>query len=171
MKNQQEEKYYKYITFGDNRTRLKLLTEFRELVIQYFDNSTLNMVSGIHSEQQEAREARDALSLIIKRAYNIIRLADVKTSAISNSSIIIGRQFQNIDLILNIFNLGRNNIPQHVAIELIEKAIDVYKSNRLDSFIRTINPFFWVRGILRRIIGGFKKEGKQGRSNLGKQIQ
>lgn len=151
MKNIEPKKHYKEITFRENGTRLSMLTEFLDLVIRYFDNSTLNMINGHYTEEPEAREARGAINLILKRVYKMIRLADIKTAAVSSTSVVIGGNCQNIDLILNIFNLGRNEIPPYAAIDYIERAIDVYKSNRLPSFIRTINPFFWLTVLLNYI--------------------
>jgi hypothetical protein len=138
-------KHYKEITFRENRVRLRLLMEFRTLVSRYFDNSTLNMLEGCYVEKPEASEARSSINPIIQLAYKIIRLADVKTSSASNSSVTAGTKGQNIDLILNIFNLGRNNIPPGAALDYIDEAIDVYKSNNLPSLMRTLNPFFWIK--------------------------
>ncbi len=158
MKSQEVKKHYKDITFGENRVRLKLLIEFRDLVIKYFDNSRLNMLSGNYIEKPEGREARDAINLILNRAYKIIRLADIKTSITSTASLAAGRHGKNIDLILNIFNLGRNDIPPNTAIDYIERAIEVYKSNRLLSLMRTINPFYWMTVILNYMVRGFIKD-------------
>ncbi len=146
-------KHYKDISFGENRIRLKLLTEFRLLVVKYFTNSTLNMISGIYNEKQEAAEAREAINLILEKVYEIIRLADIKTYSASNTIFSSFGNGNNMDLILNIFNLGRNEIPSGIAIDYIERAIDVYKSNRLSSFIRTINPFFWIKCLFNYISG------------------
>jgi len=139
------EKHYTDISFGENRARLRLLTEFRDLATQYFENSRLNMMDETMIEEQKASEARDAINSILRRAYTTIRLADIKTAATSSASLAYGGHGKNIDLILNIFNIGRNNIPHHAAIDYIERAIEVYRSNRLDSFIRTLNPFFWIK--------------------------
>ena len=139
------EKHYTDISFGENRARLRLLTEFRDLAVQYFDNSRLNMMDDTTIEEHKASEARNAINLILKRSYATIRLADIKTAATSSASLAYGGHGKNIDLILNIFNISRNNIPHHTAIDYIEMAIETYKANRLDSFIRTINPFFWVK--------------------------
>jgi hypothetical protein len=138
-------RHYKNITFFENRDRVKLLNELRYNSIKYFENSTLNMESGEYDENSEAVEARNRINLILVTAYKIIRLADIKTAATSSSSLIFGGQGKNIDLILNMFNLGRNNIPASVVIDYIEKAIDVYNSDRLYVFFRTINPFFWLK--------------------------
>jgi hypothetical protein len=142
-------KHYRDISYGENRDRLKVLTEFLDLVTMYFDNSTLNMISGSHVEKQEAAEARALLNPMLNSVYQIIRLADIKTSALSSSSLGVLTHGKNIDLILNIFNLGRNNIPLSAALDYVERAIEIYKSNRLDAMIRTINPFFWVRVALK----------------------
>lgn len=151
-------KHYRDITFRENSARLKLLNKFRDLVRIYFDNSTLNMIDGSHAETQEAQEARASINLIMNSAYQIIRLADIKTSTASTPLFSAGGKSQNIDLILNIFNLGRNNIPPDAAIDYIERAIDVYKSNKLNSFMRTVNPFYWMTVFLARITGGFRKQ-------------
>lgn len=144
-------KHYKDITFFDNRIRLKLLDEFKRLVEIYFENSKLNMVSGQHMEKHEAIEARDSINHIIKKAYEVIRLADIKTYTVSNS-LISPTHGRNMDIILNIFNLDRNDIPPNVAIDYIERAIDVYRADRLNSFFRTVNPFFWITTALKRRI-------------------
>jgi hypothetical protein len=146
--NKRVRQHFKNITFGENSSRLKLVREFRDLVTVYFENSTLNMMNGNYAENQEASEARAEINAIIKEIYEVIRLAGIKTSAASTSSLAHGRKGQNIDLIMNIFNLGRNEIPPEAAVEYIEEAIDAYKSNRLPSFFRTLNPFFWIRVFL-----------------------
>ena len=151
-------KYYKNITFGENSTRLNLVREFRDLVAVYFENSTLNMMNGIYTENPEARDARTEINLLIKEIYEIIRLAGIKTSAASTSSLTHGRKGQNIDLIMNIFNLGRNEIPPEAAMEYVEDAIDVYKSNRIPSFFTTMNPFFWIKVLFSHVIKGYAKQ-------------
>ncbi len=150
-------RHYKEISFGENRARLKLLKEFRLLVTKYFANSTLNMISGNYNEKQEAVDAREAINLILQKVYEIIRLADIKTYSASNTTIASFGQGKSMDLILNIFNLGRNEISPDVAIDYIERAIDVYKSNRIASFIRTMNPVFWFKCLVNCIVG---KSGK-----------
>lgn len=143
-------RHYKEVTYRDNKTRLNLLTDFRDLVHKYFDNSNLNMMTGEHVEKPEAREAREAINLHLQKVYQIIRLADINPSALYTPHLASGDQGSNIDLILNIFNLGRNDIPPDAAIDYIERAMDVYKSNRAPSFIRTINPLFWISLLLTK---------------------
>ena len=142
-------KHYKDIPFWENRARIKLLTHFRSLVNTYFDNSVLNMVSGNYNEKPEATDAKNAINLIIKNAYAIISHAEIKTYTASTPSVSVKGGGQNINLILNIFNLGRNDIEPDAAIDYIDRAIAVYKSNRAASFIRVINPFFWISVALK----------------------
>jgi hypothetical protein len=168
MANREVEKHYRNITFGENRVRLRLLSEFREKVVIYFENSRINMMNGSHVETEDAVKAREAINAIMKRAYRMIRLADIKTSALSSPSLTVGSQCQNIDLILNVFNLSRNNIPTHVAVDLIEMAISVYKSNRLDSFIRSVNPFYWLAVMLGYIRDRFNKESDEEPKNVNR---
>jgi len=140
----QAKKHYKDIPFWENKARIKLLTHFRSLVKTYFDNSILNMVSGIYNEKPEAADAKKAINLIIKNAYAIISHADIKTYTASTSSVSVRGGGKNMNLILNIFNLARNDIAPDIAIDYIDRAIAVYKANRIASLIRIINPFFWM---------------------------
>ena len=140
----QATKHYKDIPFWENRARIKLLTHFRSLVKTYFDNSILNMVSGIYNEKPEATDAKKAINLIIKNAYAIISHAEIKTYTASTSSVSVRGGGKNMNLILNIFNLARNDIEPDIAIDYIDRAITVYKANRAASLIRIINPFFWI---------------------------
>jgi len=140
----QAKKHYKDIPFWENKARIKLLTHFRSLVKTYFDNSILNMVSGIYNEKPEAADAKKAINLIIKNAYAIISHADIKTYTASTPSVSIRGGGKNMNLILNIFNLARNDIAPDIAIDYIDRAIAVYKANRIASLIRIINPFFWM---------------------------
>lgn len=116
------------------------------------------MMSGNYVENQEATDARNAINLVLNRVYRIMRLADIRTSTVSVSALTSISHGKNIDLILNIFNLGRNDISPEISIEHIESAIDAYKSNRLPSLSRTMNPFFWLMVILNYIAGGANKE-------------
>jgi hypothetical protein len=140
----QARKHYKDIPFWENRARIKLLTHFRSLVNTYFNNSVLNMVTGIYKEKPEAADAKKEINLIIKNAYAIISHAEIKTYTASTPSVSVKGGGKNINLILNIFNLGRNDIEPDAAVDYIDRAIAVYKSNRAASFIRVINPFFWI---------------------------
>jgi len=151
-------KYYKEITFSENRARTRFLTEFRELVEIYFINSRLNLMTGEYVEEPKATDARASINLIIKKAYEMIRLADVKTYSASNSVLSSARKGKSIDIILNIFNLGRNEIPHEIALEYIDRAIHGYRSNRLSAFFRTINPLFWVSVLIQLLVGNLRKK-------------
>ena len=107
------------------------------------------MVSGNYNEKPEATDAKLAINLVLKNAYAIICHADIKTYTASTPSVSIRGRGKNMNLILNIFNLGRNEIEPDIAIEYIERAIAVYKTNRAASLIRVINPFFWMSVALK----------------------
>ena len=142
-------KHYKDIPFWENSARLKLLIHFRSLVITYFDNSMLNMVSSCYNEKPEATDAKKAINLILKNVCAIISHADIKTYTASTPTVSIRERGNNMNLILNIFNLGRNEIEPDTAIEYIDRAIAVYKTNRVASLIRVIDPFFWMSVALK----------------------
>ena len=137
---------------------MKLLGDFRDLAEIYFNNSRLNLLTGEYVEEPEATDARASINLIIKNAYEMIRLADVKTYSASNSVLSSSRNGKSMDIILNIFNLGRNEIPHEIALDYIERAIQVYRSNRLETFFRTINPFFWISVLIELISRSLSKK-------------
>ena len=144
-------RHYTELTYRDNKARLKQLIEFKGLVERYFAHSNLNMLTGAHDEKPEAREARSAINGQLNEVYKTIRLAEINPSALYTPHIASGKQGSNMDLILNIFNLERNRIPTDSAVDFIEQAIDVYKADRMYSLIRTINPFFWVSKLIKKI--------------------
>ena len=129
MMSKQANYNYKYISFWENRRRLKLLIKFKELVKNHFDNISVNMMSGGYIEETEASEARVAIDRTMYKVYKIIKLAKSKSYAGSSSSRAVRGNDQKNDLILNMFNRGNNNIQPEAAINSIEKAIDVYKLN------------------------------------------
>ena len=128
---------------GDTTAQLRGVNSY-DSVKTYFENSILNMVTGSYNEKPEATDAKKTINLILKNAYAIISHADIKTYTASTPSVSVKGSGKNINLILNIFNLGRNHIKPDAAIDYIDRAIAVYKANRVASLIRVINPFFWM---------------------------
>ena len=141
--------------------RRRALREFQGLVTRYFDQSSLNLMTGIHRESEDARKAREDIHRMMNNVYSVIRRADINPRGASTASFAARGHDRNIDLILNIFNLGRNDIPSQAAIDYIEQAADVYKADRLSALIRTFSPFYWV-GRLLRLMKGRKRQPHPG---------
>jgi len=113
--------------------------DFQDLVKIYFDNIRVNMMSGSYIEEKEAREARVAIDCTMYKVYKIIKLANIQSYATSSASRAMRGNDQNSEFILDIFNLGKNDIQPEAAIDYIERAIDVYKCN----YERRKKPWFY----------------------------
>ena len=82
-------------------------------------------------------------------------------------------------MLFNLFEFPRFRIPFQNAVDLIERAIGVYQSDRMAAIRRTINPFWWLfRGLLWSVRIPFILLGAMGydaarmeRSNAGKNVK
>jgi len=137
--------YYKKITIWENNKRVRLLSEFRELVVTYFNNiKYLGFGSSGVSENEKAREARIKINMILDKMYFIIISAGVNPIMYYTPPPAIGGLTRDIDLVINIFNLYRFRINPQLLLDFIERAIGVYENDGLKALLRTVNPFFWL---------------------------
>ena len=128
---------YRNISIRENTRRIEVLQEFHNDVISYFDSST------------EATEARQRINLKVDQVCRIIVKADIATTMTWTAPPAVGGRKQQLDILLNLFNLDRYRIPVDYAVDLIERAIGVYQSDRTAAWVRTFNPFWWLfRGLL-----------------------
>lgn len=156
--------YYKKITIWENNKRVRLLSEFRELVVTYFNNIKYlgTGYSGV-SENEKAREARIKINMILDKMYFVVISAGVNPIMYYTPPPSVGGFTGDIDLFHNIFNLYRFDIEPTKILDFIERAIGIYENNRLNALLRTINPFFWLGLILNYIVSlPFKVIGEIG---------
>ena len=131
---------YRNISIRENTRRIEVLQEFHNDVISYFDSST---------EATEARQARQRINLKVDQVCRIIVKADIATTMTWTAPPAVGGRKQQLDILLNLFNLDRYRIPVDYAVDLIERAIGVYQSDRTAAWVSTFNPFWWLfRGLL-----------------------
>lgn len=156
--------YYKRITIWDNKKRIELLNNFKELVIAYFENIEYPAYSlGEYSENDEARKIRSEINMIMDKIHSVVILAGGSLTVFQAPPPAIGGIAGNIDLLHNIFNLYRFQIPEQQLLDHIEIAIGIYKNDTINALLRTYNPFFWLGLILEYIVRlPFKIFGKVG---------
>jgi len=138
--------YYRKITIWENRKRVKLLNEFKNLVITYFDNlENLDPFGLKVHENRKAQQARSEINMRLGNTQSIIySLGDYPRWSLGG---------QNIDPLADVFNLhhynniGEGNI-QKMLIDEIERAIGKYESDKNNASLRTVNPLFWIDLIL-----------------------
>ena len=140
---------YKNIPLWENLRRLRVLEEFRNDVISYFNNSSFLGIGKGRREETEAVQARQRILLTVVQAHRIIEAAGIAPSMTWTPPRVMGGPVRQIDLLLNLFELDRYQIPANHAVGFIEMALGVYQADRTAALRRTINPFWWLfRGLL-----------------------
>ena len=136
-------RHYAKITVRENHKRLDKLFEFRNLVIEYFNNSTKSG-RGLRAEKEIAQVARVKINRIMKENHEIILHSGMDPIMIYKAPPMVGGHTRNIDVILNIFNLDRFDIPANQVLDLIDMTIGVYESDHRRAVVRTFNPLFYL---------------------------
>lgn len=139
------------------------LIEFRNSVVDYFNNCEFDEWDRSFRENEKARSLRSILNQNLLNIQEIIHGADVATYITYTAAPIAGGRRQNIDLILNVFQLHQYEIESNYLLDFVDRAIGVYKRDQNKSIFRTFNPFFWIGVLLDLIVSvPFKLLGKAG---------
>lgn len=128
----------------ENNRRLEKLTEFRALVIQYFNKSRAEWMVDERIEQPAAEGARVKINRMMDEAHDIILYSGVNPSIRYTPPAVVGGYIQNIDLVQNVFNLHRFQITANNLLDFIDRSIGIYESNKRPAHLRAINPFFYL---------------------------
>lgn len=121
-----------------------LLQRFRELVISYFNDSKYSWQAEGRSESNNAKDARVQINRMLDDVHSTIRISGNSLVVEYTPPPAIGGYIQNIDILINMFKLHQFSIPNNEIIDITDRTIGIYTSNKTPSFIRTINPFFWL---------------------------
>lgn len=141
-------KFYTKILIWENKRRLDKLIEFRNLIIEYFNNSRVEWMVAERIEKEAARSARVKINRIINETHSIILLSGINPTIRYTPPPAVGGYIQKIDVIQNIFNLNRFQIGVDPVLDFIDRAIGIYQSNQKSALIRTFNPFFYLGWVL-----------------------
>ncbi len=173
-------RHYTKILVWENERRLNKLIEFRELAIEYFNNSRpAGWGNSGRIEEDAAREARFEINLVRNEVHSIILNSGITPILSWTAPASIGSYVREVDLIENIFNLNGLQIGPNHVLDCIEGVIGIYESNRKSAFVRMFNPFFYLGWFLNVIsVLPFIAIGKLGfnqykaeRSAIGKLIK
>lgn len=135
--------HYTQIPFWENKKRQRELTDFRELVVNYFKDLEYDY-SGDPIVDEVGMKIRSSINKKIDGVGYIINSAGVSTKITHYPAPAVGGHITRIDLIENTFNLRSFGIMSVEVIDQIDKALGVYEANFTSSVIRTFNPFFWL---------------------------
>lgn len=132
--------WYKKITAWENARRRKVLTEFCNDVVPYFDNSKSHWQVEERIENPKAQEARERLNRILHDVGNILMRAGVPTGVQYTPPPMIGGYIQNIDIILSLFDLDQYEISSKRVIDVVDRSLGVYEADWTAVRFRTFNP-------------------------------
>ena len=137
-------KHYKRITIWENRRRRKFLQEFRNLVSEYFaDTKHADLGLGL-IEGKKAIELRPQINKLMNKAQITLLTAGWSPHLIVTPPPAIGGYRQNIDVLMNMFDLHNHQIPEDHVFDFIDRAIGNYEQDESAAKLRTWNPFFWL---------------------------
>lgn len=145
--------YYTKILPRENKKRLDKLAVFRELVIEYFNNSHAEWMDNERIEQPRAEEARVEINRMSDTIHATILYAGINPSIRYTPPPAVGGYIQNIDLVQNIFSLQRFQVGPKYLLDFIDRAIGIYENNARPAFLRSMNPFFYL-GLVFDLVAG-----------------
>lgn len=137
-------KYYKRITYLENRKRVNLLHEFRDYCTKYFNESTTDYIGNNRIDTDKEREARLKINRLLFQVHSIILASGVNSDLIYSRPPAAGGQTYYIDILMNIFNIQKYEMGPEIIFDILDQSIGLYERDFKSSKIRTFNPFFWI---------------------------
>lgn len=172
-------KYYKNFTIFGIQARINILLEFRGLLEDYFNNVQAGMTLRDLDENDTAVHARSKINYILEKAHKAIKTSGVSTVVCYSPPPAVGGLAGDIDIIYNLFSLRSYEMQPRDIVDFVDRALGIYENDKINAFIRTINPFFWLNRLFSYIsripflvLGGvgFKQE-KLENSFLGRVVK
>lgn len=143
-------RHYNKILVWENKRRLNKLIEFRQLVLEYFNNINVGLFADQRIENQAAQVARTRINRIMAEVHSIILHSGTIPILTVDPPPAVGGYRTDVDLIDNIFNLDRFYIGEGIhrecndILNFIDRAIGIYESNHESALVRMFNPFFYL---------------------------
>ena len=128
-------RHYTKILIRENARRLSKLVEFRELIIEYFNN---------HSNTVAAHVARNKINRFMNEVHSIVIQSGTNPVLTWRAPPTAGGYSVNFDLIANIFNLDDYFTEYDLVLDLIDRSIGIYESNTKWARFRIFNPFYYI---------------------------
>ena len=137
-------KFYAKILVPENNRRIVKLHEFRNIVINYFNNSHSEFCDDVRTEKKEAQQSRIQINRNMDEIHDIILSSGINPSIQYTPPPAVGGYIKNIDLIKNIFYINSFDIDPNFILDFIDRSIGIYESNHTSALIRTFNPIFYI---------------------------
>ena len=142
----------KKIPFFINNSRRSSLLEFRNLIIEYYDNVRSGGFLKPPIENQKSSKIRIQINNRIDKINSILIAADLDPTLIVTPPPAIGGRVQSINLLDNFFLLHIHQINPSNIIDFLDRGIGKYTNDNPYSIIRTLNPLYYL-GLILYILG------------------
>ena len=145
--------HFKRMTIFQNLECIRTLKKFKRLAERYFENVDYGSYGLTAVEKPKAKAIRSQLNLMLERAKRALSSVEIGPDICDASRATSPEHEEGVYLVENIFHLHQSKISPQTLLDYVERAIGVYRDDKLKSLMRTLNPIFWV-GIVLDCISG-----------------
>ncbi len=133
--------------YWECKRRLELLRRFRVLVFDYFENiKYVGPMLGIQppSMNDKAQSARHEINLAMEDVVLSFDLLGITHGVRWTPPPAVGGYIQNVDLIVNIFDLNGFMIPPQMVFDCTDRAVGAYERECRKLLSKSLNPLYWL---------------------------
>ena len=135
--------------------RIRVLQEFNQQVETYLNDSQESQYSEYRktrSKHVNTKKVREQINRMLPKASRFLREAGTYPIITVREPPFVGGRIWNIDVAENIFNLENWELSPQAITDSVQRAIGYYQDDLLNSFFRTINPFWWLMRLIAALI-------------------
>ena len=145
--------HYKRMTILGNLESIRTLKKFKKFAERYFENVDYGSYGLTAVEKPKAKILRSQLNLMLERAKRALSSVELSPDICDASRPTAAGYEEGVYLVDNIFNLHQLKISPQTLLDYVERAIGVYRDDKLKSLMRTLNPLFWLSIVLDYVSG------------------
>lgn len=140
------------MTIWEVERRLEALYEFRNLLIEYYNN--VEQVDYLRvAPNDQALAARRRINEIMDMVRTTMYSAGLDTMVTVRDPAVIGGRSRSLSLLENWNLIPTFDGDPNVLLDFVEQAIGKYKNNNGKAIRRTFNPFFWLNELIEYVLG------------------
>jgi hypothetical protein len=132
------------MTIFQNLERTRTLVKFKKLTEMYFANLDEGAFGLEITESVIAKRTRSQLNLMLEKAKRALLAAETYPTAPNERRKAVYETSGEVDLLENIFSLKQQKVDPQTLVDLVERAIGMYRDDRLSASLRTLNPLYWL---------------------------
>ena len=141
--------HYKKMSVIQNLDRTRTLVKFKKLLETYFANIDQGAFGLDAKENLIAKRTRSQLNLRLETAREALQSVEVHPTAFSGRrAAAYDASTGEIDLLENMFSLHQHKVDPQTLVDHLERAVGTYTADRFKSWMRTLNPLYWLNVLL-----------------------